>query len=115
MKNDEKLVVLWTSSDIEVALKMVFMYTLNSKLKSWWEEVTLVVWGPSTKLLSENIEIQNYLRVIKESGVEVLACRACADEYGVTDILENKLELKVIYMGIPLTEYLKNGIKVITF
>ena len=36
--NSEKpseLVVLWTSGDRDVALKMVFMYTLNSKLKGW--------------------------------------------------------------------------------
>ena len=30
--NKDKLVVVWTSGDREVALKMVFMYTINSKL-----------------------------------------------------------------------------------
>ena len=45
MNADKKsLVVLWTSGDREVALKMVFMYTLNAKLKGWWEEVILIVW-----------------------------------------------------------------------
>ena len=39
----EELVVLWTSGDREVALKMVFMYATNSKKKGWWKEVTLVV------------------------------------------------------------------------
>lgn len=28
----DKLAVLWTSADREVALKMVFMYTYNSKV-----------------------------------------------------------------------------------
>lgn len=45
-----ELVVLWTSGDREVALKMVFMYTLNSKLKGWWKDVTLIVWGPLLSL-----------------------------------------------------------------
>ncbi len=112
--NKDKLVVLWTSGDREVALKMVFMYTLNAKLRGWFKDVTLVVWGPSTKLLSEDEELRNYIGTINDSGVELLACRACAEEYGVTEILE-KLEIEVKYMGEPLTSYLKDDIKIITF
>jgi len=112
--NKDKLVVLWTSGDKEVALKMVFMYTLNAKLRGWFKDVTLVVWGPSTKLLSEDEDLQNYIGTIKDSEVEVLACRACTDEYGVTEALE-KMAIEVIYMGEPLTSYLKDDIKIITF
>lgn len=115
MQSDKnKLVVLWTSGDKEVALKMVFMYTFNSKLRGWWNDVTLIVWGPSSKLLSEDEDLQNYVRKMKESGIELLACRACAEQYGVTDDLE-KLGINVIFMGEPLTKYLKDDIKVITF
>ena len=112
--NKEKLVVLWTSGDKEVALKMVFMYTINAKLRGWWKDVTLVVWGPSSKLLSEDQDLQDYIGGIKNAGVELQACRACSDEYGVTKVLEN-LGIEVIYMGEPLTAYLKDDIKVITF
>lgn len=112
--NKNKLVVLWTSGDKEVALKMVFMYTLNSKLRGWWNGVTLIVWGPSSKLLSEDEDLQNCVGKMKESGIELLACRACAEQYGVTDDLE-KLGINVIFMGEPLTKYLKDDIKVITF
>ena len=112
--NKDKLVVIWTSGDREVALKMVFMYTLNAKLRGWFKDVTLVVWGPSTKLLSEDEDLQNYIGTIKDSGVELLACRACTDEYGVTEALE-KMGIEVIYMGEPLTSYLKDDIKIITF
>lgn len=108
-----RLAVLWTSSDREVALKMVFMYTCNSKLKGWWDDVTLIVWGPSTKLLSVDIELQNNLKKVQEAGVKVQACRACADMYEVSEKLE-ALDIEVIYMGEPLTGYLKNGWKVIT-
>jgi hypothetical protein len=38
-ENKDKLVVLWTSDDKEVAFKMVFMYTLNAKLRGWWNDV----------------------------------------------------------------------------
>jgi hypothetical protein len=51
---EETLVVVWSSGDREVALKTAFMYTVNAKLKGWWPEVILIVWGPSAKLLSED-------------------------------------------------------------
>lgn len=114
LDNKDKLVVVWTSGDREVALKMVFMYTLNAKLRGWFKDVTLVIWGPSAKLLSEDEDLQTYIGTINHSGVELLACRACTDEYGVTEVLE-KLEIEVIYMGEPLTSYLKDDIKIITF
>lgn len=110
----EKLVVLWTSADKEVATKMVFMYTFNAKRLGWWEAVTLVVWGPSTKLLSEDAELQEHLAKMKEAGVELLACKACADMYGISGKLK-ELGIEVRYMGEPLTQYLKEGYKVITF
>lgn len=110
----DKLVVVWTSSDREVALKMVFMYIINAKIRRWWEDITLIVWGPSAKLLSEDKELQDCIGAIKYSGVELLACRACAEDYGVIEDLE-KLEIKVIYMGEPLTCYIKDDTKIITF
>ena len=54
----EKLFVLWSSGDREVAKKMVFMYTLNAKLKGWWNDISLIVWGPSAKLVSEDKGLQ---------------------------------------------------------
>jgi len=111
----EKLVVLWTSGDRDVALKMVFMYTLNAKLQDWWKDVTLIVWGHSAKLLSVDTELGNYALEMIKAGVEVVACKACADSYGVSDILE-KMGTEVKYMGQPLTRYLKEDeYKVVTF
>ena len=112
--NLNKLVVLWTSNDKEVATKMVFMYTLNAKIKEWWKEVCLIVWGPSAKLLSEDAELQKYIEKMKDAGVEIEACKACSDSYGVSSILEG-FGIDVKYMGEPLTGYLKKGYKVITF
>ncbi|WP_242975997.1 DsrE family protein [Desulfosporosinus sp. FKB] len=109
-----ELVVLWTSADREVALKMVFMYTFNAKTKGWWEDVCLIVWGPSSKLLSEDQELQAYMAKMIEAGVEVVACKACTDSYGITNTLE-KLGIEVKYMGQPLTNILKRDAKLITF
>jgi len=109
-----RLAVLWTSGDPEVATKVAFMYTLNAKRQGWFDEVRLIVWGPSAKLLSQNAELQEAVVGMAEEGVEVVACQACADSYGVSEILGG-LGIEVKYMGQPLTEMLKGDWKVITF
>ncbi|MBE0712873.1 MAG: DsrE family protein [Candidatus Aminicenantes bacterium] len=109
-----KLVVLWTSGDREVALKMVFMYTLNAKLNKWWTDITFIIWGPSSKLLSSDAELQEEIKKMKEAGVVLEACKACADQYGVSRKLQ-ELGVDVKYMGQPLTRYIKEGRHVLTF
>ncbi len=111
--NPDQLIVLWTSGDKAVAENMVFMYTLNAKMKGWWKEVCLIVWGPSSRLLAEDAELQEYIKVMKENGVVLKACKACADRYGVTKNLEN-MGINVIYIGELFTRYLKKDYKVIT-
>lgn len=111
--NKEKLYVLWTSADKEVALNMVFMYTLNAKKRGWWKEVGLIVWGPSAKILAEDKDLQEYILRIKNAGVSLEACKTCADNYGVASQLED-LGIEVRLMGMPLTKYIKEGYPIIT-
>ncbi len=113
-KGKDKLVVIWSSADRDVALKMAFMYTLNSKLHEWWKEVVLVVWGPSAELITHDKELQEHLENMKEAGVILEACISCADMYGVTEKLR-ELGIDVKKMGTVLSDYLKEGRKVITF
>ncbi len=102
------LALLWVTQDREAAKNMVFMYARNSKLKGWWEHVRLIVWGPSANLLANDEELQAELAEVKAAGVELLACRACADRYGVYDRLA-ELGIEVTYMGAPLTGMLKES------
>jgi hypothetical protein len=111
----DALIVLWSSGDREVATKMVFMYTLNAKRKGWWREVTLIVWGPSATLLTQDSELQDRIGEMREAGVALMACKACTDSYGVSEELE-KLGVEVQYIGVPFTQAVKDGnTKVITF
>jgi hypothetical protein len=107
------LVVIWVTRDREAALNMALMYAKNSRLKGWWETVHLVVWGPSARLLTEDAELQAEIEDCKAAGVELLACKACADRYGASEALA-AMGLEVVYMGEPLTRYLKHGWKVLT-
>jgi len=109
MKNNKnKLAVLWTSGDPDLAEKMVFMYTHNAKLNNWFEEVVLIIWGPSANLTAENAMIQEYIKKIQDAGVKTEACINCAKMYGVDKKLE-ALGVDVKGTGIPLSDYLKNG------
>ncbi len=114
MEKKDSLVVIWTSGDRRVAERMVFMYILNAKLKGWWKDVCLIIWGPSQPLLCEDVELQNYIKKIKEAGVVLKACKTCSDMYGVSEKLE-KFGFEVEYVGEPLTGYIKEGRKTLTF
>lgn len=110
----ETLVVIWSSRDPDVAHNLAFMYAGNSLKKSWWPRVVFVVWGPSAQALAEDEGLQKGLAGLKEAGVELQACKACADRYGVSDQLQD-MGVDVIYMGQPLTHYLRQGCHVLTF
>lgn len=110
---DDQVHIIWTSADKDIAKNFAFMYALNSKLKHWWREVHLIVWGPSARLLAEDAELQESIATLMAGGVHVSACRRCAENYEVADQLE-ALGLEVIYMGEPLTKILKAGERVIT-
>ncbi len=110
----DHLLIVWTSGDPDVAHKMVFMYAYNAQKNEWWDQVTLLIWGPSAKLSSEDKDIQESLKEMKEQGVELLACKGCADQYGVSPKLE-ELRIEVKYTGTYLTDFIKSGRKVITF
>lgn len=112
--NDSKLGIIWSSADPEVATHMLFMYAHNSKKRGWWQEVRLIVWGPSAKLLVENVELQEKLKEMAVDGVDIWACKACADKYGISEDLEN-LGINVVFVGEAFTQMLQSDWKVITF
>lgn len=111
--NKTHLYVLWTNDNPVTAEKMVFMYTINSLIHNWWEKVTLIIWGATAQLVSEDVNMQAKIKEALEQGVHVTACKACADQLGVTETLE-KLGIEVKYWGMPLTEVLKNNEHLLT-
>lgn len=102
-----QLAVLWTSGDPEVAHRVALMYTHGAASQAWFDEVRLIVWGPSARLLAADKDIQAYVARLQDSGVQVQACVVCADSYGVADQIR-ALDIEVKAMGQPLTEYLQD-------
>ncbi|GEM_PF-80282 len=108
------LVIVWTNDDPYTAERMVLMYAHASKTAGWFEEVTLIIWGPSAKMVAENIKIQKKLKAMQNDGIEIRACIVCANMYEVTEDLKG-MGFDVQAMGKPLTDYLKSDAKVLTF
>ena len=110
----EKLAVLWVSGDRDVAEKSCLMYTHASKRNGWFDEVVLIVWGSSSRLLAEDEALQEKVKAMIKDGVTVEACMACSESLGVTKELK-ALGIDVKGMGVPLTDYLKSGYHVLTY
>lgn len=113
MKETEKLYILWTNADPIASEKMVMMYGINSKLNGWWNEVTIIIWGATAKLVAENALLQEKIKQALHVGVNVSACKSCAEQLGVSDALV-ELGIEVKYWGEPLTEILKENWKLLT-
>ena len=88
VESSRQLTVLWTSENPTTAKEMVFMYVTNAKKFGWWDEITLIIWGASAKLAAERNDFQPYFKTMREVGVDLVACKACADDLGVTAALE---------------------------
>jgi hypothetical protein len=112
-ENDGELLVLWTSGDKVVSMNMVLMYAHNGKLKAWWKDVTVLVWGSSGHLLVNDREVQEKVKEMKDSGVRIIACRRCAEIMGIVEKLEG-LGAEVFYTGQFLTDWLKSDKRLIS-
>jgi len=113
MDTTDNLFILWTSSEKETFDEMVYMYALNGKKLGWWKEVTLIIWGASARLCGEDEVVQLKIKELAENGVQVTACKACAEDLGVAEKLKN-IGVEVKYWGRPLTQVLQSGAKLIT-
>ena len=114
MEEKKKLHVLWTTGEKDVAIRMIFQYLVNAKANGWWDEINLIIWGPSAKLAAEDEEIQAEVRMCIESGMTIQACHVCTESYEVTKKIV-KLGIDVRLMGEIFTEYLQGPDTVITF
>jgi hypothetical protein len=109
-----RLTIIWSSADRGVAETMVFMYATNARLEGWWDDVTVLIWGPSARLAARDPKIQKRMARMKDAGVNLMACKRCADDYGVALALEEQ-GVQVFHAGTYLTEIIKSGEKLITF
>lgn len=114
-KKINKLLIIWSSQDKEVAKKLILLYGSVILERKYWDEATIMIWGPSAKLLAEDKEIQERVNVVQSTGVKFNACIVCTDDYGVSNQLR-EMGIELIHTGEMLTESLQSDdVKVITF
>lgn len=113
-KDPEKLVIVWTTGDKEVAMNMVLMFGKNSYDFGLWTDMEIIVWGPSAKLAATDDDVKIQIKKMIKSGIKFKACQVCADNYGVAKDLSN-LGIKVTWMSQVLTQHIARGNYILTF
>ena len=110
MKKMDKVFMILTSGDKEVHKEVSFKYAPNALKHKWMDQVRVILWGPTERLAAIDPEFQAQIQELVEQGVEVYACKACSDGYGVTEkLISLDLDIKVKYVGKMVTEMLKDG------
>lgn len=110
----KKLVVLWKTGNLIDISELVFPYIFNSKIKNWWDEVEVIIWGDSQRAISEHSIIREYVQKLVDAGIILHACKKCAEDLCLVEHLESQ-GIDVQYTGVLLTEMLQSDAKVITF
>jgi hypothetical protein len=109
------LVVVWSSGDRDVALHACLNYVETASKNKLFNQIGLIVMGPSAKLLAQDEELQAKIELIIAGGTKVLAAAESAAAYGVSDKLKG-LGIEVQPMDKHLADLLKDsGTRVLTF
>ena len=111
MQNHAK--ILWTTDNKDTALNMICLYAQNAKIQGWIENVTILIWGASQTLVSQDEEIQAKIKEMINDGVEVIACLACAQKVGVVDSLQS-CGINTFYTGEILSDWIKSGENIVS-
>jgi len=109
-----KVFVMLSSGDREVALEVGLIYPLNAAKNKWMDEVKIIIFGPSEKIAAYDTKVQDRIKECQELGIEVLACKWCSDRMEVSEKLES-LGIKVLYVGPVISDLLKDGWASLTF
>ena len=109
-----KVFIVVSSGDKEVVKWPALTYALNAAKRKWMDEVKVIIFGPAEELAAHHPEVQAKLKEVREAGVEIMACKACADDWNITDELE-EAEIKVVYVGSVISQLIKDGWASLTF
>lgn len=103
----ENLLIVLSSGDREVALKFPLLYGNVVLERGYWKTAHLMLWGPSIKLIADDTTLQEKIKQMQTSGVEMSACIVCVEEYECVEALE-ALNIQINHTGELLTKALKD-------
>lgn len=114
---DSILVIV--SSGEEAAEKALtgMRFAVNAMKNKWFENVRLMFFGPSEKMISNSASDSQAAQLLKkaiELGITPVACKGISDEGKLTPTLE-KLGFEVEYVGLTIKSYVQKDYQVLTF
>lgn len=113
LQPSDELVVIWRSGDADIFHTGVYLFTLNAKRFRWFDQVTLLLWGPSQKLLLSDTEVQRKVREMERAGVRVVADIDPSLDYDIESELR-AVPIEVSIMGGQLVGMLKRGVRILS-
>ncbi len=87
--------ILWTNSELHTSELMVLNYATNAMLQKLWDEIIVIIWGNTAKLLAENAHLQEQMKAAMHAGVKFSACVDCVRKLGVEKVFKSQnIEIK---------------------
>lgn len=110
----KKLVVVWKSNQDTDIDYFMFPYAYNAKLKGWFDEVEILIWGASQEVARDDERRQRSIKRMLDADIKVYACKMCAEHIDAVEVLES-IGVEVIYTGVYLSDNQKDpDVEVIT-
>lgn len=101
-----RLLVIISTGDNEKALTGL-MYAHRSMTEGWMDDVKVIFFGPSERLLLKDAAIAGIAQKICEAE-KPLVCKFISDREGISEKIE-ELGLKVDYVGSIISGFIKDG------
>jgi hypothetical protein len=98
--------VIVATGDREKA-QTALMLANNAMKREWLDDIKVVYFGPSEKLVVEDPIISDQAQEIAEAGGSI-ACKYISDRDGVSEKME-KLGVQVEYVGSIISYLIKDG------
>jgi hypothetical protein len=109
----DKLNILWTTGNKNKVFSMLNMFASRSEKNDWWNDVNVIIYGASAKLVGTDKKVQVEIVDMISQGVNVEAFKDSCDNFGVTEKLI-ELGVNVRSMGKPMNEYIQSGQRILT-
>ena len=102
-----KVMAIISSSDREV-IWTALLYARYAIISDWMGSIKVIIWGPSSRTIAGDDELQDNVREIIEKGEKVYVCKSCSDKYMVSDKLA-ELGCDIDYVGSISSKFIEDG------
>jgi hypothetical protein len=102
----DKVVVIIATGDKDKALTGL-MYAKNALKRGWLEDVKVVYFGPSERLMVEDADVASAAIEVASLG-EAYACKAISDREEISEKIDD-MGVRVEYVGSIISDYIKHG------